>query len=307
MGSHDSNLLIGMTLTGLMGFFIQRGGTCTVAAIKQILDHRKFSRLNALLETSIWTLGGFLIIWSFKMIEPGLWNWPITVGTVVGAFLLGLGGVINGACIVGTISRLGNLELSFSFSLIGYFFGVWLLHPLNLGFILPDHPTRSNLYTPSMWILYLIIALFLLRIFTLRSKLLGFEMATLLIGFFSVILQIFYPGWSFTDVLGDLAKQKMSTDILDRLMLFVFLLIGSFIGGRIKKNTLVPYSIHAKNFAKRFFGGALIGIGTQMIPGGNDSLILFYAPLLESFALLAIVVMCITIAFGILKLKSIGS
>jgi hypothetical protein len=45
MGSSDSNLLIGMTLTGLMGFFIQRGGTCIVAAIKQILQLRQFARL----------------------------------------------------------------------------------------------------------------------------------------------------------------------------------------------------------------------------------------------------------------------
>jgi toxin CptA len=307
MGSSDSNLLIGMTLTGLMGFFIQRGGTCTVAAIKQILQHRQFARLNALIETSIWSLGGFLIIWSLKMIEPGLWSWSITFGTVLGAILLGLGGVVNGACIVGTISRLGNLELSFIFSLLGYFFGVWLLHFLHLDWILPRHATQSSLYDVGAITFYLIIGLFLLRLFSLRSKLLGFEMATIMIGFFSVILQIFYPSWSFTDVLSDLAKQKMHTDLVERFILFLALLIGACIGGRIKKNTLEPYTLHAKNIIKRFVGGALIGVGTQMIPGGNDSLILFYTPLLQSFALVAILIMGLTITVGILKLKPIGS
>ena len=46
---------------GLMGFAIQRGATCTVAAMDDVVRRRKFSRLGSMVEAALWVLGGLLI------------------------------------------------------------------------------------------------------------------------------------------------------------------------------------------------------------------------------------------------------
>jgi toxin CptA len=107
------HFVIAFGLAGLLGFAIQRGGTCTVAAIDEIVIHRRGSRFFALLEAAIWVAGGLFIFWSLKVSKQPMIAWDITWLTILGAALLGLGAVINGACVVGTISRIGNFEWMF--------------------------------------------------------------------------------------------------------------------------------------------------------------------------------------------------
>ena len=45
----------------LMGFSIQRGATCTVAAMDEIVNRRRCHRLFGFLEASLWVTGGLLI------------------------------------------------------------------------------------------------------------------------------------------------------------------------------------------------------------------------------------------------------
>ena len=46
---------------GLMGFAIQRGATCTVAAVDEFVNKRSANRLVSMLEASLWVAGGLLI------------------------------------------------------------------------------------------------------------------------------------------------------------------------------------------------------------------------------------------------------
>lgn len=45
----------------LMGFAIQRGATCTVAAVDELVTRKRATRLVALVEASLWVLAGLLI------------------------------------------------------------------------------------------------------------------------------------------------------------------------------------------------------------------------------------------------------
>ena len=47
-------ILIALLLSFLMGLVIQRGGTCTVAAIQEVVHKGTFNRIKALIETSLW-------------------------------------------------------------------------------------------------------------------------------------------------------------------------------------------------------------------------------------------------------------
>jgi hypothetical protein len=44
-----------------MGFAIQRGATCTVAAVDEVIARRGVKQLVALFEASAWVAGGLLI------------------------------------------------------------------------------------------------------------------------------------------------------------------------------------------------------------------------------------------------------
>src|SRR5258706_332925 len=52
---------IAAACAAVMGFAIQRGATCTVAAVDEVVGKRGFARLVSMFEASVWVAGGLLI------------------------------------------------------------------------------------------------------------------------------------------------------------------------------------------------------------------------------------------------------
>jgi toxin CptA len=287
---------LAMAFVVLMGFALQRGGTCTVAAIDEILLHRRSARMLALMETALWVFSGLLILWSTHLIEQPLQSWEISTGTFLGALLLGLGAVINGACIVGTMARIGNFEWTFSFTLLGFFLGAWFFYALDFHHYLPIEQASTQRELIPLWAMMVILVAMILRLWHYRKRIWHLRMSTILIGVSALFLMLLYGPWAFTDFFIDVAKNKADLEFAPRLLLFVGLLCGTLWGGFTSK---LPRPIHRtslKNIIKCLMGGILMGIGSVMIPGSHDSLILFYLPLLLPFAWLAFITMIATIA-----------
>src|SRR4051812_9080116 len=95
---------------GLMGFAIQRGATCTVAAVDQLVNQRSYKRIVALVEASLWVSAGLLIARCLGWLEETPVGYALTARTLAGAVLLGLGAFINRACVFGAIARFGSGE-----------------------------------------------------------------------------------------------------------------------------------------------------------------------------------------------------
>lgn len=292
------HFLFALFLTGLVGFAIQRGGTCTVAAIDEIIRHGRIDRFAALMEASLWVMGGLLVFWTADIATQPLISWNITSATIVGAFLLGLGAVINGACMVGTISRIGNFEWIFFLTILGFFAGVSLFHGLELSVYLPAQKDREAFKLIPVWFAMLIVIGMVVRLYQHRKAIWGLRMATIIIAVVYLLLLLDYGPWAFTDLLTDLVNMKMDLELLPRLLLFIALLGGAFFGGLSNKTVQGNSDITFKGALKRFTGGALMGAGGIMIPGSHDSLILFYLPLLLPFAWVAFTVMIATIALS---------
>jgi toxin CptA len=280
----------------LMGFALQRGGTCTVAAIDEILLHRRSARLLALMEAALWVFLGLLVLWSAHLLEQPLQSWEISAGTFLGALLLGLGAVINGACIVGTIARIGNLEWTFSFTLFGFFVGAWFFYALNFHRYLPIEQASTHRELIPLWAMMAILVAMILRLWHYRKRIWHLRMSTILIGVSALFLMVLYGPWAFTDFFIDVAKNKADLDFVPRFLLFAGLLCGTLWGGFTSKLPRPKHSVSTKNIVKCLMGGMLMGIGSVMIPGSHDSLILFYLPLLMPFAWLAFITMIATIA-----------
>src|SRR5437763_17195041 len=94
----------------MMGFAIQRGGTCLVAAVDELVSSRRATRLIALGEAALLVacamvvaqLGGVLHM-APRAFEPTAW-------TIIGGVVMGLGAYVASACVFGAIARIGNGE-----------------------------------------------------------------------------------------------------------------------------------------------------------------------------------------------------
>src|SRR3712207_5813016 len=107
------SILTASAAIGLMGFAIQRGGTCTVAAIEEIVAERRFGRLAALVEASLWVGGGLVLLNAAGLLPVMPVGYAAGFTTVAGGMLLGIGAFVNRTCAIGTIARLGSGEWAY--------------------------------------------------------------------------------------------------------------------------------------------------------------------------------------------------
>ena len=104
---------------GAMGFAIQRGGTCTVAAVDELLSSRRAHRLLAMLEASLWVAGGLALAQLMHLAGSMPAGFAVSAWTVVGGALLGLGAWLNRACVFGAVARLGSGEWAYAITPLG--------------------------------------------------------------------------------------------------------------------------------------------------------------------------------------------
>jgi sulfur transporter len=293
--------LIALTAIGLMGFATQRGGTCTVAAVEEIFIERRFRRLAALVEASLWVGGGFLVLGVAGVLPRMPIGYAAGAITIAGGALLGIGAFVNRTCAFGSIARLGSGDLAFVGTLVGYFLGnlviINIASPKQIG-------GESNLLQASIWFGLLCILLVIVRLcthgWTIWRKRIGFyehiwspHVATTIIGLTFLVAYLSVGSWTYTDTIAELALGSM-IDVMPRLLLFASLIAGAVLGAWTAgtANLIVP---KLPRTGQHLSGGALMGAGGALVPGGNDGLILMGMPLLWPYAWLAFGSMCVTI------------
>jgi hypothetical protein len=308
---------------GLMGYAIQRGATCTVAAMDEVVRKRGFNRLASMLEASLWVVGGLLIAQSLHLLAKMPGGYAITWVTVLGGALLGFGAYVNKACVFGAIARLGSGEWAYAVTPIGFYVGC-VTQPL--VFSLPSQQKLvygSPVLQAAPWIAALFGVLMLWRLVIGLSRLptsgesgglpqrLGRALATrvwaphaatTVIGITFFIMLLAVGAWAYTDVLAELAH-GMAGNLIARSLLLVALFAGAMLGG-YTAGRFRSTRISIAQLVKCFAGGVLMGWGSLLIPGGNDGLILVGIPLLWPYAWLAFFTMCVVIGVALVVEKS---
>lgn len=66
----SAELLLAAICAALMGFAIQRGAACMVAAVNEITHDEKSNRLLAMAQTSLWLAGGLLTAHGRGLLRP---------------------------------------------------------------------------------------------------------------------------------------------------------------------------------------------------------------------------------------------
>ena len=297
--------LIAAVCAGLMGYAIQRGATCTVAAVDELIGKRRAHRLLAMGEASLWVAGGLVLASVFHMLPAMPAAYPVTGWVVAGGALLGFGAWINRACVFGAIARFGSGDWSYAATPVGFYVGC-----LSVGALFAA-PTAVPLGETSpvlraaeaASVLFMLFAAwrlvpalrFLRGPKQLVERVWSPHAATAVIGATFVINLLLVGGaWAYTAVLAQLARgmsMRLGLGALFLLALYLGALVGGLTAGRLR-----PTLPSAGSLLRCFAGGVLMAWGSLLIPGSNDGLILIGMPLLRPYAWLAFATMCVTIA-----------
>ena len=294
---------------GVMGFAIQRGATCTVAAVDELVQRRGAKRLLALVEASAWVGGGLLILDRLHWLPHMPAGYAPGLRTFAGAALLGLGAFVNRACVFGAIARFGSGEWAYAATPAGFYLGC-----VAAGTILDRTSTAlattdaSIVFMAPLAVVWIAAAFFAWRAGSalwrhrgelrplVAERLWSPHAATTVIGITFLATLVLVGAWAYTDALAELARG--GTRGLDgRLLLAACLLFGATIGGWTA-GRFRHTPIAAGALLRCLAGGALMGWGGSLIPGSNDGIILVGMPLLRPYAWLAFATMCVTIAIA---------
>ena len=305
--------VLAVLAAGAMGFAIQRGGTCTVAAVDEVLSQRRAHRLAAMLEASLWVAGGLAIAQLLHVAGSMPGGVAIDGWTVAGGVVLGLGAWINGACVFGAVARLGSGEWAYVLTPAGFYVGC-LTAPLFARPAAAPSAASSLLSAPVLLApLFIVYALWRVqpafaplratdRIQRLHARVWALHAATIVIGVTYVITLLAAGRWAYTDVLADLATGRANAvgiGVALLLALFAGALLGGWTAARWRSG-----APSAAQLARCFAGGVLMGWGSLLIPGSNDGLILIGIPLLYPYAWLAFATMCVTIAAALVAQRA---
>lgn len=313
-------------LAGVIGFAAHRASLCSVRAVEELLTTRRGFMIASFVKSSMWVMGATLLITLFVPVDV-----MMTVGkelsllTLVGGLVFGVGATINGGCAFSTLTRLGGGNMGMLVSLIGFVTGAALLELIPLGNFSPmAMDTQTGMSLLSSWHLPLAIALSVWMIWELAKLRHSFSpsgwknkvtaahyrlsTAALLMGVSNAILYVLVGAWPYTYVLGHAARSSVTGGMIPAViywLLFAALVVGVFLSawqGHRFRLTLAPN----RQWLSYLFGGALMGAGAGFIPGGNDVLMFQGLPSLSPHALPAFVAMMIGIALTLTLMRLLG-
>lgn len=298
-----------LACVGAMGYAIQRGGTCMVAAVEEVLNARRAHRLAAMLEASLWVAGGLSLAQLFHLAGSMPPGFAASAWSVVGGALLGLGAWVNQACVFGAIARLGSGDWAYIATPIGFYAGclsaqALFARPAAMALAHASPVEGSAALLAPLFVAYacwrLWPALALLRqpgrLQVLAQKVWSPHAATIVIGATFVVTLLSAGPWAYTDVLANLARAQDRPGWLP-LCLLATLYLGALLGGLTAGRWRSTRPASAK-LLRCLGGGVLMAWGSLLIPGSNDGLILIGIPTLRPYAWLAFVSMFLVIALA---------
>lgn len=268
------------------GYALNQGTTCAVLAARQILEDRRPTMLLGFgVAAATAGLVWLPLSWSgLVFLTP---DRTIGGGLIAGAVLLGAGAVLNRACLLGSISRIGDGRLSYLGLPVGLF----------LGFVLADalraqgSPSRPNLLGHPSEVSMLFLVAFGVAVWLgwaiLRS--LGDRaeddrwsgrVAMTVLGIAGALLFAAAPGWTLADAIRIAAPHgAMPLMAATALGLFMFaLLCAGAVASGMKRRSFVLRPPRPLAFLRSLAGGTVMALGASLIPGGNDSLLLAALP-----------------------------
>lgn len=286
-------MILSLGLAGLaavcafaMGYALNQASTCAVLAARQVLEERRPTLLLGF-GVAAATAGLVWLPLSWAGVVALTPDRAIGWGLIVGAALLGAGAVLNRACLLGSISRIGDGRFSYLGLPVGLF----------AGFVLADavsaepSPERPNLLGHPSEIAALVLIGFAILVWISWAAMRALgdrrqddrwsgRTAMTVLGIAGALLFAAAPGWTLADAIRIAVPQGamalMAGGLLG-LIMFGVLCVGAVVSG-LRRRSFVPRRPRLVPVLRSISGGTVMAMGASLIPGGNDSLLLAALP-----------------------------
>lgn len=313
-------------LAAAVGFAAHRAGFCSVRAVEEILTTRRAYMLAGFFKAAIWVLAVTLFVaWAFADDFVPISGWRLSMLSISGGALFGVGAAMNGGCAFSTLSRLGNGDAGMVMTLAGIIAGAGTYDFVAAnGLATAPVETAAFLTTSGPWRMpiFLLLALWigweLIKLMrhpgglSPRQRLLApryrLSAAAVIMGFSSGLLYVLIGVWPYTRLLSQTARHlAIGTPSPPAILWLLFtalvlgILLSAWQGGHFRgqwrpRPRWIVYGL----------GGLLMGLGAAMIPGGNDVLMLHAIPSLSPHAMPAVLAMFVGIAGSLLVMRTFG-
>lgn len=289
----------------LVGMAISASSTCAVAASREILFERRPDMLLGFMiamgVAGIVTLPLHWLIGPAAHVSPVV---PVSSSLLLGAALIGLGAVVNDACLLGTLARIGQGEVRFLALPFGLALGFAVAERqsgLTAGMALPNPLALPSIRGALIVFLFAAMLVWVWRRRGLRH---GAELAAnrwprammLAMGLCGALLFCLAPQWTYSDAIHAIVRRggmQMQTDTR-AFAPALALLAGALVSGLLTR-AFVYRAATAMTLARSLAGGAIMALGGTLIPGGNDSLLLAAIPSASLSGITAYAVMSATV------------
>lgn len=307
--------VISLLLVFGIGMAIQRGNTCTVVAFDDVVQRGSWERVLSIVYTWFLVAGGLSLVALATGAKFPAKVVPVTMWSVVGGLLLGVGAVINGACTTGTIARIGSGEYAYGMAIVGFFLGC-LAAPRLFGGQSTSHSSApaatTSLDHPVLALtgFAVVVALTVRRLIAgphesvrdFLHKAWDPRTAVFIIAALFVTAVHFAGAWAYTDTLGDLSHGNTVHARL-RLALLAAMLAGAIVAGKSLRGAKLIGPL-APRLVRCTVGGLIMGIGFSVAPGAFDGFTLLGQPLLLPYAWVVMSASYLSILLGIAYLRS---
>lgn len=287
--------------------------------MEEVITTRQAYLFASFGKTVLWSL---FVTLALLLLTPAVQTqtgWSLSTVSLLGGFACGLGMTINGSCAFATLSRLGDGDAAMLVTLGALIAGATGTTALSERFSIPSPTLAPAVFDPSQtWAVLLLLfcgawgAWEIVRLLRTRSagaSLLSgtyrLSTAALFIGGTNGFLFSLYGNWSYTTTLVRSAQGLTDgSPSLDWVygVLFGALLFGMIVSSWLRHSFRLRLRPRA-SWWRNLIGGALMGIGAAMIPGGNDALLLNGIPNLSPHAVPAYLAMVVGIAAALACLQ----
>jgi toxin CptA len=299
----------------IVGFALQRGNVCSVLAARQIVWSGRWSRLRGLLLASVC---GFVVLMPFVWLgigpfklSPQVIPGPITVA---GGVLYAFGCYVFGACIFGVCSRAPSGHISFYFAIPAMAVGATLGQHSGIA------PTRADMVptmmvSPGGWVMVLWAAGLVWLVWAairmiaahrragitlsglLSQSRWRSSLAAMMIGLLGSLLFATNAAWFYpaaakrlTLYIANLSTTFPADSLIGAGAVFLGAYAAAYYKGRVAMRR--PYLIPT---FQAVVGGFIVGFAWSLIPGGNDSMVLYMLPSLALNGIVAYAAMFVTL------------
>ncbi|TAJ79689.1 MAG: hypothetical protein EPO45_03965 [Sphingobium sp.] len=293
-----------------LGTALARANSCTVASTRRLVIERRSDWLLGLLVAISWsglTLSLFALAMPGRTYMP--MQMPIALPLAAGGVLLGVGATLNGGCFLGSVRRLGRGDLNYLFTLAGIALAMAVVGRLFAGgspHLAMAHGIANLRPNDSIaWATAVFAPIAAYGLWQATSRRRETKLALIAVGVAGGVVYACNPDWSYTTGLARAVQGQLDGNQSSAETGAVALVCGVIVSSALKHEFALRRP-RLKPALGCLFGGALMGTGAMLIPGGNDTLMLWAIPGLTAYGPAAYAIMIATIAVLMLAWQRFG-